>query len=393
MSNWDLMMPGMGLTSIGLAGVVLAYAEIAHTFIDGMHALAGLTMFIGLIILAVGILDGGVSTSNRAKATVLVILSIALGFGAYAFTLNTVSTTATFAGVLLAIAAPAVVIAYVAMKHAQVLRPVSAIFALGSVAGIAAFVAFGMVGPSPYLFAQEADDAAVEAPAPPEPEPLPEGLPETVVLMLEGSAVSGAPDYDPDEATVGPGGVVTWINEDVAVHTATDKATAGAVFDTGLVAAGDSYSLLADDLEPGTYEYFCLVHPWMESVLTVSGGEGAGDAGALPEPDEAVEPPAEAGAPALRVSMPDGSSLPDPDKDFYVPPSADVEAGALVAWSNDDIAAHTVTSGEPGPGAGDLFDSGVMAPGATFERTFDEPGDYDYFCALHPWMTGSVSVS
>ena len=49
MSNWDLMMPGMGLTSIGLAGVVISYSGIAHTFIDGMHALTGLTMFIGLI--------------------------------------------------------------------------------------------------------------------------------------------------------------------------------------------------------------------------------------------------------------------------------------------------------------------------------------------------------
>ena len=78
MSNWDLMMPGMGLTSIGLAGVVISYSGIAHTFIDGMHALTGLTMFIGLIFLAAGILQGGVSTSNKAKATVLVILSISL---------------------------------------------------------------------------------------------------------------------------------------------------------------------------------------------------------------------------------------------------------------------------------------------------------------------------
>ena len=58
MSNWDLMMPGMGLTSIGLAGVVISYSGIAHTFIDGMHALTGLTMFIGLIFLAAGILQG-----------------------------------------------------------------------------------------------------------------------------------------------------------------------------------------------------------------------------------------------------------------------------------------------------------------------------------------------
>ncbi len=55
MSNWDLMMPGMGLTAVGLAGVVLSYAGIAHTFIDGLHALSGLVMFVGLIFLAVGI--------------------------------------------------------------------------------------------------------------------------------------------------------------------------------------------------------------------------------------------------------------------------------------------------------------------------------------------------
>ena len=393
MSNWDLMMPGMGLTSIGLAGVVLAYAEIAHTFIDGMHALAGLTMFIGLIILAVGILDGGVSTSNRAKATVLVILSIALGFGAYAFTLNTVSTTATFAGILMAITAPAVIIAYVAMKHAQVLKPISAIFVLGSVAGIAAFVAFGMVGPSPYLFAEEVPEEA-EVPEPAEVELPPADLPEITVIMLEGSSVSGTPDYDPDEITVGPGTVITWVNEDVAVHTATDKATTGGVFDTGLVSAGGSYSLLSDDLEPGTYEYFCLVHPWMESVLTVTGSDSdmqATDSSEI-SADSDMQNVADSSE-TLTVSMPEGSSLADPDKDFYIPAHAEVSAGTKVVWTNDDIAAHTVTSGVPGGDVGTDFDSGIMAPGATFEWTFDEQGEHDYFCILHPWMTGSVSVS
>lgn len=384
MSNWDLMMPGMGLTSIGLAGVVLAYAEIAHTFIDGMHALAGLTMFIGMIILAVGILDGGVSTSNRAKATVLVVLSIALGFGAYAFTLNTVSTTATFAGILMAIAAPAVIIAYVAMKHAQVVRPVSAIFVLGSVAGIVAFVAFGMAGPSTYLFAEEApaaDEAAEAETAAPEPPPA--GLPEATVRMLEGSSISGAPDYDPDELTVGPGSVVTWINEDTAVHTATDKETAGEIFDTGLVGAGDSYSLLTDELGLGTYEYFCIVHPWMESVLTVSDGPVTDGA------PEAQDGP----APVLDISIPPDSSLPDPDKDFYVPVLAEVDAGTRVVWQNNDIAAHTVTSGVPGGDIGADFDSGVMGPDASFEWTFSEPGEHAYFCILHPFMTGTVLVS
>src|SRR5574342_630077 len=112
MSNWDLMMPGMGLTAIGLAGVTISYAGIAHTFIDGMHALTGLTMMIGLIFLATGILDGGVSTSNRAKATTLVILGISLSFGVSAFVFTSVTTLPTFAGVMLIIAVPSIVVAY-----------------------------------------------------------------------------------------------------------------------------------------------------------------------------------------------------------------------------------------------------------------------------------------
>ncbi len=42
-------MPGGGLTAIGMAGLVTSYSGIAHTFIDGMHALTGLLFFIGLI--------------------------------------------------------------------------------------------------------------------------------------------------------------------------------------------------------------------------------------------------------------------------------------------------------------------------------------------------------
>ena len=94
MTNWDLLMPGMGLTGVGLAGLILSYAGIAHTFIDGMHALTGLTMFVGLIFTAAGILDGGVSTSNRAKITTVVIVAISIGFGLYALgTMNSVSYT------------------------------------------------------------------------------------------------------------------------------------------------------------------------------------------------------------------------------------------------------------------------------------------------------------
>jgi len=67
MSNWELVMPGGGLTAIGLAGIVISYSGVAHTFVDGLHALTGLLFFFGLIFMGAGILDGGVSTSTEQK--------------------------------------------------------------------------------------------------------------------------------------------------------------------------------------------------------------------------------------------------------------------------------------------------------------------------------------
>ena len=61
-------------------------------------------------------------------------------------------------------------------------------------------------------------------------------------------------------------------------------------------------------------------------------------------------------------------------------------------WKNDDDVMHTVTSGTPEEGADGKFDSEILNAGSTFEHTFDVPGEYDYFCLLHPWMTGSVHV-
>ena len=270
MSNWDLMMPGMGLTSIGLAGVTVSYAGIAHTFIDGMHALTGLTMFIGLIFLAAGILEGGISTSNRAKATVLVVASISLSFGMFAFTLNTVSTTATFAGILVGIAFPAIMLAYVITKMPMYARPVGAIFGLAAATGIIAFVAFGLVSPDTYLIDEDAGAGEAMEVTDPAPAPPPADAPRAAVSMLEGSAVVDAPDYDPEELDVERGTVIVWTNEDAVVHTVTSDGDFGDTFDSGLVSGGETYELDTSALEPGTYDYICVVHPWMQASFSVT---------------------------------------------------------------------------------------------------------------------------
>jgi plastocyanin len=256
MSNWDLMMPGMGLTAIGLAGVFISYAEIAHTFIDGMHALTGLTMFFGLIFLSAGILEGGVSTSNKAKATTLVIIAISLSFGMVALVSSTVSTVPVFAGIMMIVVIPSIIIAYVAMKFPIYAKPVSIIFILATVAGISSYIGFGLVGPEPYLIPKVLEEMEEIA------EVTPTG-PVFSISILAGSSEQGMPDYEPDVARVPYGYVVEWTNNDNVVHTVTSSLDFGETFDSGLINANEKFLLDTSILVKGEYEYMCIVHPWM----------------------------------------------------------------------------------------------------------------------------------
>ena len=70
-----------------------------------------------------------------------------------------------------------------------------------------------------------------------------------------------------------------------------------------------------------------------------------------------------------------------------------INAGDTVEWANIDTAAHTVTGGSPAMGPSGVFDSSLLMASANYAFTFDEAGSYDYFCMVHPWMVGSVSVN
>jgi plastocyanin len=257
-------MPGAGLTAIGLAGLVTSYSGLAHTFVDGMHALTGLLTMIGLIFLACGILDGGgVSTTNRTKAVVLVIISISLGFGTFALIFTENSTVSVFYAILLMIAIPAIVISYFAMKVPQYVKPIGVIFVLAFGSAIGLYVAFGYVGPDGYLVASEVEEVIemVEV-------AIPTG-PIFAISILAGSTEQGNPDYGPDEAFVSQGHVIEWTNEDEMSHTVTSSIDFGETFDSGLLNGGETFSLDSDTLDLGSYEYLCIVHPWMVSTIVI----------------------------------------------------------------------------------------------------------------------------
>ena len=81
----------------------------------------------------------------------------------------------------------------------------------------------------------------------------------------------------------------------------------------------------------------------------------------------------------------EGSAVKSSNKSFY-PKLTQIQAGDTITWTNKDVSVHTVTSND------ELFDSGMLMPGDTFEQTFAEPGLYEYYCMLHPWMTGTIKA-
>jgi plastocyanin len=73
------------------------------------------------------------------------------------------------------------------------------------------------------------------------------------------------------------------------------------------------------------------------------------------------------------------------DNFVFEPAQLTVKAGQTVTWTNRDDIPHTVVC------AG-KFRSKTMDTDGTFTFTFTAPGDYKYFCSLHPHMTGMVKV-
>lgn len=71
----------------------------------------------------------------------------------------------------------------------------------------------------------------------------------------------------------------------------------------------------------------------------------------------------------------------------YAPATLTVRTGATVRFVNDDGEAHTVTAGAK------TFDSGGLDSGDVWSYRFTQAGTYPYFCAVHPYMRGTVVVT
>ena len=222
--------------------------------------------------------------------------------------------------------------------------------------------------------------------------PVPAGA--MKITIPSGASVQGNPDYDPDDAQVPLNTKVVWENADTVPHTATsgsgpEDANSGQIFDTAIINNGESSAPmeLAGAAEGDKIAYYCQVHPYMTSSLTVTAASAEGSAAA---------PAAGGGAEAAgaTLTIPEGASV--QGNPAYDPDPLTVKAGDVVEVSNADTVPHTATSGSgpEDPESGSQFDTSIIDAGATaqIETANLAAGDIPYHCTVHPYMLGTMTV-
>jgi len=103
----------------------------------------------------------------------------------------------------------------------------------------------------------------------------------------------------------------------------------------------------------------------------------------------------EDGVKTLIVRIPEGAgSSPECEESSmcYLPWRATINQGEQIKWMNKDNVGHTITTGTPSSGPNGIFDSSLIKGGYSLIAKFDFPIKTDYFCMVHPWMSGKINV-
>ena len=120
-------------------------------------------------------------------------------------------------------------------------------------------------------------------------------------------------------------------------------------------------------------------------VLLVLVAPAAVLVGCTQKNDEAPEMKA-AAAPAEKASGPVQEIV--IDNFTFAPAAVTIAPGTRVVWVNHDDVPHTATSTSKPK----RFDTGTLDTDQKYAHVFTEPGTYNYFCAVHPKMTGQIIV-
>ena len=226
------------------------------------------------------------------------------------------------------------------------------------------------------------------------------------IVINPGAATLTNTAYSPDVArlVIGVNNTFQVLNNDSqsggVPHSLTSRNSTGGtpVFDTGVINYNVTKGMFTVTT-PGTYPYYCVVHPstMIGTIVVVAGSGTSGGAhtstSTTSSAGGATTSHSTTGAAnGVSVSIPNGANSPSNPPGF-APDTITVVMGVnnTVTWTNNDVAAHTVTSATIPTGA-TSFNSQIMPAGSTFSVTFTVPGTYQYVCSLHNWMKGTVIV-
>ena len=186
-------------------------------------------------------------------------------------------------------------------------------------------------------------------------------IPSILILCLTCGVAQAATDtimvgnffFAPATDTIQRGDTVVWVFSGVIHTTSHNVAPADRIWDSGIIAAGGSFTFVFDTV--GTFPYRCDVHPLsMLATLVV-----------LENPNTQQN---------HQVSV--GSF-------FFDPATLNIDQGDTVTWTiTDAVMDHTVTHDVPP--ILQLFDSGILSDGQTFSFVFDTSGVFPVFCTIHP---------
>ena len=91
-------------------------------------------------------------------------------------------------------------------------------------------------------------------------------------------------------------------------------------------------------------------------------------------------------SPAILAAAAAPASTVDITKFVFAPKEITIAPGTTIVWTNHDEVPHTVTSKDK------VLASKALDTDDKFEYTFSQEGDFDYYCTVHPFMTGVVHV-
>ncbi len=151
------------------------------------------------------------------------------------------------------------------------------------------------------------------------------------------------------------GDTVRWVNQSLATHTTTSGVTPtpDGLWNSGFLGSGAQFSRVFGAM--GSFRYFCSIHTTMTGLVRVT------------------------------------RAVVNIQSFAFQPASLNVQVGDTVVWANHDGVTHTATSGTS-PTPDGVWDTGFIGPSGSAAVAMTASGTHSYFCQIHTFMTGTVTV-